>query len=269
MSKRSIKFSVLLVGVTAGLSILFILASLLVDLFANNDILSEVFYYVRTAFDLVAEFACYGVILYAYCRYPFKKAWPGLLMAFGSCLFSNIFLVSAECISEYVSPTSSNGFGSAIISIFTSAIIGVSIERILPFMAIVLISYLCTRNGTEKISKFISFKNPIQRAMLISSLLIYSINAFSAFFVVFRDLIALNNLAPSIDSDLGWQTFWKIVGFGALEQLTIALYNFALLYAVYMLVYYLCEKHALAAPIKKTIKNNTEPVIKPASTEEK
>ena len=269
MNKRSIKFTSLLVAITATLSILFIIASLLVDLFASNGILSDVFYYVRVAFDLIAEFSCYAIILYAYCRYPFKKAWPALLVAIGSCLLTHIFLVVAECITEYISPTENVEFGTAVLSIITAALSGIFIERIIPFMAIVLISYLCTRNGTEKISKLVSFKNPIQRAMLISSILVFSINAFPALFVVIRDLTKLNELAGYVNETEGWQTFWRILGFGALEQFAIVLYNFVLLYAVYMLVYYLCEKYSLSAPTKKTTKNETEPVAEAVSSEEK
>lgn len=268
MSKRSIIFSVIFATITATLSVQFIIASLLIDLFANNDILADSFYYIRVAFDLIAEFACYGIILYAYCRYPFKKAWPGLLIAFGSCIFSHNFLIGAEIISEIVSPTSNQEFGSVLVAILSSAFLGILIERILPFMAIVLISYLCTRNGTEKISKLVSFKNPIQRAMLISSLLIYLINAVPALSIVVRDLATLNNLSSSIEKSEGWQTFWTIIGYGALEQLTIVIYNFVLLYAVYMLIYRIIENYSLKTPNSKNIKNNSELVVSQATEPE-
>lgn len=245
MSKRSIKFSALLAGVTAGLSILFILVSLLVDLYANNDIVSDAAYYIRTAFDLIAEYTALGIVIYAFCRYSAKKAWPSFIIAFSSFALSLFFQIASTAVFNVVTKTdmSSSGVFGNIAMDLMFGLLTMFIERILPCCAIALITFLCTKNGTAKISKLFSFKNPVQRAMLLSATLIYLINAVSTLYLDIMNIISIGGTQNMYFEEFVLQVI--------LPHISIVIYNFVLQYAVYLLIYILCQKYAESAPIKR------------------
>ena len=245
MSKRSIKFSVLLVGVTAGLSILFILASLLVDLLANNDILSEALYYTRTAFDLIAEYTALAIVIYAFYRYSARKAWPSLVIAFSSFAFSLFFQIASTAVFNIATKadmSSSGIFGNMAIDLMFG-LLTLFIERIVPCGAIALITFLCTKNGTARISKLFSFKNPVQRAMLFSAVLIYLVNAVPALYLDIMTIIGIGGT-----QNMYFEDFMLHV---ILPHISIVIYHFVLQYVVYLFIYYLCQKYAESAPIKR------------------
>jgi hypothetical protein len=258
MSKRSIKFSVLLASVTAGLSVLFILISLFVDLFAKNEIASDIMYYTRTAFDLIAEYTVLGIVIYAFSRYSPKKAWPSLIIAFSSFTVSLIFQITSTAIFNVATKTdisSSGVFGNIAIDLMFS-LLTLFIERIVPCGAIALITVLCTKNGTARISKLISFKNPVQRAMLISSVLIYLVNAIPALYLDIMGIISIGGTQNMYFEDFMLQVI--------LPHISTVIYHFILLYVVYLLVYILCQKYAESAPIKKV--NATKSVANELNT---
>ena len=239
MSKRSIKFSVLLVGVTAGLSILFILVSLLVDLLASNEILSEALYYTRTAFDLIAEYTALGIVIYAFYRYSAKKA------SFSSFAFSLFFQIASTAIFNIATKadmSSSGIFGNMAIDLMFG-LLTLFVERIVPCGAIALITFLCTKNGTARISKLFSFKNPVQRAMLFSAVLIYLVNAVPALYLDIMNIIGIGGTQNMYFEDFMLQVI--------LPHISIVIYHFVLQYVVYLFIYYLCQKYAESAPIKR------------------
>lgn len=249
MSKRSIKFLILLAAVTAGISVFFISCSFLVDLFTDNDIVGDAFYYIRTAFDLVAEYTAFAIVIYAFCRYSAKKAWPAVLIALGSFLFSALFQIGATAAVQIYTNTEL-GFGDILGNIgidLLLGLLGLTIERLIPCALIALITFLCTMKGTQRISKLISFKNPSQRAMFISCLLLYLINAIPQLVLTVIDLISIGG-----PSNMYAEDFFMFIGFElVLQQTMIFIYNLILQYLVYMLVYYLCQRHEENAPIKK------------------
>lgn len=249
MSKRSIKFLILLAAVTSGISVFFISCSFAVDRLTDNAIVSDAFYYIRTAFDLVAEFTAFAVVIYAFCRYSAKKAWPSVLIALGSFLFSALFQIGATAVVQIISGTEL-GIGDIIGNIgidLLLGLLGLTIERLIPCALIALITFLCTMKGTQRISKLVSFKNPSQRAMFISCLLLYLINAIPQLVLTVIDLISIGG-----PSNMYAEDFFAFIGFElVLQQTMIFIYNLILQYFVYMLVYYLCQRHEENAPIKK------------------
>lgn len=249
MSKRSIKFLILLAAVTAGISVFFISCSFLVDLFTENDIVSDAFYYIRTAFDLVAEYTAFAIVIYAFCRYSAKKAWPAVLIALGSFLFSALFQIGATAAVQIYTNTEL-GLGDILGNIgidLLLGILGLTIERLIPCAIIALITFLCTMKGTQRISKLISFKNPSQRAMLISCLFIYIIAATPELVLSIIELISYGG-----PSNMYAEEFFSFIGFNIiLNQTAILVYNLILQYFVYLLIYYLCQRHEENAPIKK------------------
>ena len=248
MSKRSIKFLVLLAFATAGISVFFIICSFLVDTFVGNDVLSDAFYYIRTAFDLVAEYTAFAVVIYAFCRYSAKRAWPAVLIALGSFILSALFQIGATAVVQIISNpelSSSDILGNIGIDLLLG-FVGLMIERIIPCVLIALITFLSTMHGTQKISKVVSFKNPAQRAMLISCFLLYLINAIPQLILSIIDLISYGG-----PSNMYADEFFAFIGFNiVLNQAAILVYNLVLQYLVYLLVYYLCQKHEENAPIK-------------------
>ncbi len=249
MSKRTTKFLILLAFVTAGISVFFISCSFLVDQLTNNDIISDAFYYIRTAFDLVAEYTAFAIVIYAFCRYRAKEAWPTVLIALGSFLLSALFQIGATAAVQIISGTElSTGdiLGNIGIDLLLG-LLGLTIERLLPCVLIALITFLSTMHGTQRISKVVSIKNPAQRAMLISAVLMYLINAVPQLVLTIIDLIALGG-----PSNMYAEDFFAFIGFNIiLNQAAILVYNLVLQYLIYLFVYYLCQKHEENAPIKK------------------
>lgn len=249
MSKRAIKFFILLAGVTAGISAFFITCSFLVDLITDNAIISDAFYYIRTAFDLVAEFTAFGIVIYAFCRYSAKQAIPSVFIALGSFVFSAVFQIGATAVVQIVNGTdlsTADILGNIGIDLLLG-LLGLSIERLIPCVVIALIAFLSSMHGTQRISKAVSFKNPAQRAMLISCFLMYLINAVPQFVLSMLDLI--NYGGPS---NMYAEEFFAFIGFNViLNQASILIYNLVLQYLVYLFIYYLCQKHEENAPIKK------------------
>ncbi len=264
MSKRSIKFSIMLVAITAGLSVLFIVSSLLIDLFAQNELLSDAFYYIRTAFDLIAEYTAFGVVIYAFCRYnSFKQAWPSTIIAIGSFIFSLFFQIGSTAIFEASTNTklSAGDIWGNIAIDFVLGLLGTFIERLLPCAFIALITYFCTKNGTAKITKLFSFKNSVQRAMFFSVLTMYLINAVPTLVLNIMDIISIGGTKNMYFEEFMLQVI--------MPHISIILYNFILQYAIYLLVYFLCQKHAESAPIKKTNKSENKTADAVVTSEEK
>ncbi len=249
MSKRATKFLILLALVTSGISVFFISCSFLIDQFTDSALLSDTFYYIRTAFDLVAEYTAFAIVIYAFCRYKFKQAWPSVIIALGSFLISAVFQIGATAIVQITSNPELGTWdilGNVGIDLLLG-FFGLTIERLIPCVLIALITFLSTMHGTSRISKAVSFKNPSQRAMMISCLLLYLINAVPQLILTVIDFIGYGG-----PSNMYAEDFFAFIAFELiLQQASILIYNLVLQYLVYLLIYYLCQKHEENAPIKK------------------
>lgn len=293
MSKRATKFLILLALVTSGISVFFISCSFLIDQFTDSALLSDTFYYIRTAFDLVAEYTAFAIVIYAFCRYKFKQAWPSVIIALGSFLISAVFQIGATAAENIVSPILGDIIAGKIKLDFSNfaniletikniansikfdfydilgnigidlllGFFGLTIERLIPCVLIALITFLSTMHGTSRISKAVSFKNPSQRAMMISCLLLYLINAVPQLILTVIDFIGYGG-----PSNMYAEDFFAFIAFELiLQQASILIYNLVLQYLVYLLIYYLCQKHEENAPIKK----QSAVILNGTATEEK
>lgn len=249
MSKRTTKFLILLALVTSGVSVFFITCSFLIDQFTENVILSDAFYYIRTAFDLVAEYTAFAIVIYAFCRYKFKQAWPSVIIALGSFLISAVFQIGATAAVQITSNTKLGVWdilGNIGIDLLLG-FFGLTIERLIPCVLIALITFLCAMHGTKRITKVISFKNPSQLAMIISCFIMYLINAVPQLVLTMLDFISYGG-----PSNMYAEEFFAFIAFDlVLQQASILVYNLVLQYLVYLFIYYLCQKHEENAPIKK------------------
>ncbi|MBQ8546057.1 MAG: hypothetical protein IJ437_03850 [Clostridia bacterium] len=247
MSKRTTLFLSLLALITALLSAVFILVSFFVDVFAGNEVASLTFEEIRTAFDLIAEYTALGIVIYAFCRYSFKDAKRSILIALGSFIFSFLFQIIATGAIEFkTSDASSEDIWLSILMFSAFGLLGLFIERILPCLLIAFIAYIFTKNGTKRITKIFSLKNPIQRAMLVSALAIYLINAVPTLILYIIEIVGIGGT-----SQLYIEEFMLNY---VVPHLLILLYNFILTYVVFLAVYIICNKYAESAPIKKVKK---------------
>ena len=101
----------------------------------------------------------------------------------------------------------------------------------LPAFVVAIIAYFLTRNGTTRMKKFFSLKNPIQRAMFYSTLVIFGINLVC--------LLGFDTLPFLIEASF-WITvseFWSIV----LSYVEIIVIYLLIQYVIYVLAYLLCD----------------------------
>ena len=243
MSKRTTIFLSLLALVTALLSVVFILSSFFVDQLTDNVTVSMIFEELRTAFDLIAEYTALGVVIYAFCRYKPKEASRSLFIALGSFLFCFLFQIGATAVTELKSV---DNFFGRIFWFTLFGLVGLIVERIIPCLVIALISFLCTRKGTKRITKIFSFKNPIQRSMLFSALVIYLVNAVPTLFLHIFEIVDIGGT-----QNMYWEEF--LLNY-IIPHILIVVYNLLLVYGVFLIVYFICKKHEEKAPIKKSPK---------------
>ncbi len=247
MSKRTTKFLSLLALVTALLSAVFILVSFFVDAFAKNETASLIFEEFRTAFDLIAEYTAFGIIIYAFCRYSFKNAKRSILIALGSFVFSFLFQLIATGFLEYFTrEQTAKDFWINRLLDTGIGLIGFFIERIIPCALIVLITYFFTRKGTQRIKNVFSFRNPIQKSMFFSALTIYLLNLIPA---LIAHIIELINVGGT--QNLYFEEFMM---YYIIPHIFIFVYYLVLTYLVFLGTYFICNKFAESAPIKKTKK---------------
>lgn len=178
MNKKTINFSILLVLITSLLSIAFIITNFVVELKNGSDaVVTLVFGEIRTVFDLIAEFTAYGIIVFAISTYRLSKAWPAYIIAFSSFAISKIFSIPA---SIYLGMLQNPGYN---LWQFLFSVDYVSYEyssfletKLVPILVITIVTYLCTKDYTERIHSPFHFKNPTVKSILISTVIIYFIN---------------------------------------------------------------------------------------------
>ncbi len=261
MSKRTTIFLSLLALVTALLSATFILVSFFVDIFAG-EVARLIFLEIRTTFDLIAEFTALGIIIYSFCRYTPNKAKRSILIALGSFVFSLVFqLVATGFLEYFTTEITAKDFWLNRLFDTGISLIGFTIERILPCALIVLITFLLTRKGTSKITKLFSFKNPIQKSMFFSALTIYLINLIPSLIGQIISLISVGGT-----QNLYFEEF--MMDYILPHVFTIA-YYLILAYAVFLVIYFICNKYAESAPIKKSKKIEPAAVTVATPSEEK
>ncbi len=244
MSKRTTIFLSLLALATALLSVLFISISFLVDFLADNETASLVFKEIRTAFDLIAEYTAFGIVIYSFCRYTPGKAKRSILIALGSILLSFMFQIIATAVYELTTSAEESGDIWTNILMFTLfGLLGVVIERILPCLLIAFITFLCTRNGTAKVSRIFSFKNPIQRSMLFSAITIYLINEIPTLILHIIEIVGIGGT-----SQLYAEEFMLNY---VIPHILILVYNLIFVYFIFLIVYFICKKFEESAPIKR------------------
>ena len=196
-------------------------------------------HYLEAGFSSLSLFVCYGIIIYSYARYSADKA-----------KFSFVYLglnLAVYFITQMIFSFSDTSFQAQLssielyertnfvyISVICVSIGQILIEYVLPAILIAFITCKVTKNGIERVSGFISWKNTIQRAMIISTLAIFGINVL---------LLLGITVLPYLISQAFYITlnaFIDVIIIPIIEKLVFSL---ILQYSVYMLMYFLCNKY--------------------------
>lgn len=131
-------------------------------------------YYVKTFFDLLAVFVGYTTIIYAFSQFDFKN---GLLSL---CTFSVSFLISFvfQVIGSIIDNSGEFTVDFLVYVIYYSFGQGF-ITQMIPALVLAIITLKLTKNGTQRINTFFSWKNSVQKTMIVGTLVIFGLNLIS------------------------------------------------------------------------------------------
>ncbi len=228
MKKKFYNLSLTLIIATAILSVIFAIvhyiASELID--AGSTFLTFTFY-VKKAFDLLAVFTGYGTIIYAFSRYSTLDGVRVTAYFALSFLISFVYQVIGTCAYEadfsldFILFTIYYAFGDCFITQFVPALI------------IAFVAFKSTKGGTRRIERFVSWKNPTQRVMLVVTLVIFVIN--------FIALLIFNILAFLIEAE--WLIYADELGSILLSVLEAVVIYVVFQYCMYMLMHWIYTKY--------------------------
>ena len=229
MKKKFYNLALILIIATACLSVAFAVVYYLASevIVAGEPMLIFLFY-VKKAFDLLAVFTGYGSIIYAFSRYSFMDGLKmtgifaiSVFISFVYQVIGTCFFDSAQFSFELVITTIYYAFGDCFIT------------QYLPALVIAVVAYKSTVDGTKRIEKFISWKNPTQRVMLLVTLVIFAIN-----FII---QLIFDILAFLIEVE--WMIYIDELGSILLSVLETAVIYLGVQYCIYMLVHYIYKKY--------------------------
>lgn len=273
MSKRATRFLIFLILITSLVSATFTVPSVIVDTIVDGtenpplllQTASVTLSHVRALFDLIAEFTAYAIVLFCFCRYELKDALKSFIFAGLSFLFAIIFNVLATAAYNlFLNDISFLSFIINSINTFGKSLSVSFLTSILPCVLLAFIAYKLTNSKTMKITKFISFKEPILKTIAIFTLILYCINLVSA---LVNDIVYIANTIPEVTKS----EFIKLMK-SYIPNSIIAVYIplhihfLALLYCILFFVFHICKKYIDAEPNKKTKTDKT--LISVASMEE-
>ena len=228
MKKKFNKLSLILIIATSLLSVLFAIVYYLASevIVAGESMLIFLFY-VKKAFDLLAVFTGYGTIIYAFSRYSVLDGARMTGFFAISVLISFVYQVIGTCIFE------SNFAIDFIITTIYYSFGDCFITQYVPALIIAFVAFKSTKDGTRRIERFISWKNPTQRVMLVVTLVIFIIN--------FVALLIFDILAFLIEVE--WLIYADELGSIFLSILETAVIYIVIQYSIYMLMHYIYAKY--------------------------
>lgn len=185
-------------------------------------------YYLEVFFSSLSLFICYGVIIYSFARYtPDKAKFSFVYLGLNLAIYL-VFEVVNICVQT-------TAFDASIIYNTICAISGrVIIEQVLPAILVAFIAHKITKNGIQRVTSFISWKNSLQRAMIISTLVIFGINML---------LLLSLNMFPYLIENNFYITLNNFIDMVILPICEKLIFSIALQYSTYMLMYVICNKY--------------------------
>ena len=228
MKKKFYNLSFILILATAILSVIFaIIYYLASEVIVAGEPMLIFLFYVKKAFDLLAVFTGYGTIIYAFSRYSTLDGARMIGYFALSVLISFLYQVIGTCIYEgnfsmqFIITTIYYSFGDCFITQF------------IPALIIAFVVFKSTKDGTRRIEKLVSWKNPTQRVMMVVTLVIFVIN--------FIALLIFDILAFLIEVE--WLIYADELGSIFASIFETALIYIVIQYAMYMLTHYIYTKY--------------------------
>ncbi len=148
-------------------------------------------------FNAVSMFIGFGTIIYAFFKFGFYEGVMSCLIAFGAFIPYFIYQsIAWNVYAEYsygVVVEGTEAFSSALMGIYYSMGQGI-INQILPAVLVAFITCRVVRTNKDKPTKYISWSNRLQRAMITSCITLAIINLLMLFFT---------GILPEL-ADMGW-----------------------------------------------------------------
>jgi hypothetical protein len=224
MERKFYKYALIAVLGSAVLSVLgTVLLSLADANYGEESTLTNLVYYLKMAFDFIALFVGFGTIIFGFARFGIKGGLISMLIYCASFLMSVICLVVGACIDN----SGNNDIYTVMVTIYY-AIGSNFITQLVPASLVGLISYHTTKNVSKDPDKFISLKNPTNRAILFSTLAVFALN--------FVSLYALS-VFPFLISEsfyIYYSDFLDVIVYPTIETL---IEYIIVQYAIYMITY--------------------------------
>ncbi len=235
MTKKFLKTSALAMGATTLLAILFAyLYAILGARIADGDNAILVLSVLETAFDFVQISVGFGSVIYAFSKYEFNEA----LKVFG-IFCATIFIYCIACMIPITLINDSSAlydfavvYEGAILNIFY-CIGQVFICQIAPAIAMIAIICKCTRDSKPTPKKIISWKNPVQKGMIISCLMLAGFNLIVGILTdygIFGYLLGEGFRTTEADAKIILSNFLSLT-------LSVIIANIIAMYIVFMIVY--------------------------------
>lgn len=237
MKKEYFKYASIAVLGSALLSVIFSVVYFIADTHIVSETpLLEILAYVKKSFDILALFIGYGTIIFTFAKFGTLDGLWSVALFFCSFLISIIWQIIGTCISaeehslDFITFTLYYSFGSGFIT------------QMVPAALVAFLAYKFAVGRAENPEKFISMKNPSQKTMIISTLIIFGVN--------FLILVGFDTLPLLIEEDfyITVEEFRYIL-FSLLEMI---IYYLVVQYAVYFGIYKLytvytdnCEKEKI------------------------
>ena len=240
MNKKFFKLSLTLNIIFALVAVVF---SLIFYFYSTQIYEGESFlnflYYVKTFFDLLAVFVGYTTIIYAFSQFDFKNGLLSLGVFSISFLISFVFQVvgsiidnSGEFTVDFLVYVIYYSFGQGFIT------------QMVPALILALITLKLTKNGTQRIKSFFSWKNSIQKAMIVGTLIIFGLNLISH-----TGFTMLPSLVSEL-SDYGSITRDHLTAI-IVSYVEICIFYLAMQYTVYYFMYKIYDGFVLKGPNQK------------------
>lgn len=175
MKKEYFKYAAVAVLGSALLSVLFSAIYFIADMnIAEASPLLDVLAYIKKSFDMLALFIGYGTIIFTFSRFGTVSGIWSVVLFFCSFLVSVLWQIVGTCIDaeehslDFIVFTLYYSFGSGFIT------------QMVPAALIAFIAYKLTDENFQNPTKFISMKNPPQKTMIVSALILFGVNLLIA-----------------------------------------------------------------------------------------
>jgi hypothetical protein len=252
MKKNYFKFSLTLNVIFALIAVAFSLifyvsASSLNDSQGVYTFLS----YVKNVLDFLAVFVGYATVIYAFAKLDFVNG----VISIGTFSISVLISFLYRIIANIVSSNSMTDFladqdvlsASELYTIMFYSSFGQDVfKQLIPAIIIAIIVYMCTKNGTQRIKKLFSWENKVQKAMILSTLIVF----------VFQLLIHTGlNVLPSVLPELIDVGSISATMFEAvlISYIDVIIFYLIMPYFVYYFMFNIYDNYVIKHP-DKTIK---------------